>query len=158
MTIVDHIIQSLKKYADFSGRAARSEFWTFFFFVLVANAVARLVDALLGRGLLMPGPVAMLVGLVLIVPQFAVAVRRLHDVNRSGRELVVPCVMLAVLPLMLMFGSVLGRIVALGFYAVTLLLFGQLLLMLVRKGSTIPNRYGACPTAFTFGKSPRSRT
>ncbi len=48
------------------------------------------------------------------------------------------------------FGSVFGRIVWVGVYAVTLMLFGQLLLMLTRKGSTIPNRYGAAPTAFSF--------
>lgn len=156
MTIFDQVIQTLKKYATFSGRASRSEFWTFFFFVMVAHAVARLVDALLGRGLMLPGPFTMLVGVLLFVPQCAVAIRRLHDVNRSGRELVVPCVLLVAAPLVVVFGSFLGRIVALGFYAVTLLLFGQLLLMLTRKGSIIPNRYGACPTAFSFG-DPASR-
>jgi uncharacterized membrane protein YhaH (DUF805 family) len=155
MTAVDQIIQSLRKYADFSSRASRGEFWTFFFFVLVAEAVARLVDMMLGRGSYLPGPVASLVGLALIVPQIAVAVRRLHDVNRSGKALLVPCVMLLALPVMVMFGSVLGKIVALGFYGVTLLLFGQLLLMLTRKGSIVPNRYGACPTAFTFATAQR---
>ena len=97
-------------------------------------------------------------GILLIVPQLAVAVRRLHDVNRSGRELLVPCVMLLVAPVVMSFGSVLGRIVSLGFYAVTLMLFGQLLLMLTRKGSIVPNKYGAAPTAFTYGSAKPSRT
>ena len=149
--IFDSITQSLKKYADFAGRASRSEFWTFFFFVLIAQAFARVVDSIVGRGGFMPGPVAGLVGLILFVPQIAVAVRRLHDVNRTGRELLIPCLMLAVLPLIAMFGTFLGQIVALGFYAVALMLFGQLLLMLNKKGSSIPNRYGPCPTAFSFG-------
>jgi uncharacterized membrane protein YhaH (DUF805 family) len=147
----EQVTQSLKKYADFKGRASRSEFWTFFIFVLIAQAVARLVDALLGSSPL-GGPVSMLTGLLLFVPQVAVAIRRLHDVNRSGRALLVPCLLLLAAPLLVLFGSFLGKIVALGYAAVTLLLFGQLLLMLARKGSQIPNRYGACPTAFSFGR------
>lgn len=139
------------KYADFKGRASRAEFWTFFFFVLIAQAVARLIDLLLGSGPF-GGPISMLTGLLLFVPQISVAVRRLHDVNRSGRALLVPCLLLLASPLLVMFGSFLGKIVALGYAGVTLLMFGQLLMMLTRKGSQIPNRYGACPTAFSFGR------
>lgn len=152
MSAFEQVGQSLKKYADFKGRASRSEFWTFFFFVMIAQAVARLIDALLGATSYLPGPVAMVASGLLFVPQLAVAIRRLHDVNRSGRALLVPCVMLLIAPMVALFGSFLGRIVALGFVAVTLMLFGQLLLMLARKGSIVPNRYGASPTAFSFAK------
>ena len=152
MGAFDQISQSLTKYADFKGRASRSEFWTFFFFVLIAQAVARLVDAMIGGGSTLTGPVAMFTGLLLFAPQLSVAIRRLHDVGHSSRELMVPCFMLLASPLILLFGSFLGRIVALGFIAVILLLFGQLLLMLARKGSKVPNRYGACPTACSFGR------
>lgn len=140
MTIVDQVLQSLKKYADFAGRASRSEFWTFFVFVLLANAIARMM-----------GPLGAIISLALLVPQIAVATRRLHDVNRSGRELLVPCLLLLGMPLLYFFGSFLGRIVALGYVGLTMLLFGQLLLLLTRKGSIVPNRYGACPTAFSYG-------
>ncbi len=151
MGAFDQITQSVMKYADFKGRASRAEFWTFFFFVLIAQAVARLIDLLLGSGPF-GGPISMLTGLLLFVPQISVAVRRLHDVNRSGRALLVPCLLLLASPLLVMFGSFLGKIVALGYAGVTLLMFGQLLMMLTRKGSQIPNRYGACPTAFSFGR------
>ena len=151
MGAFEQITQSLKKYADFKGRASRAEFWTFFIFVLIAQAVARLVDVLLGSGPL-GGPVSMLTGLLLFVPQVSVEIRRLHDVNRSGRALLVPCLLLLASPLLVLFGSLLGKIVALGYAAVTLLMFGQLLLMLARKGTRIPNRYGACPTDFSFGR------
>ena len=139
----------LKKYADFSGRASVAEFWTFFLFVLLANAAARLVDALLGRGLL--GPVAGLIALALIVPQVAVTVRRLHDINKSGRELVAPLLMLAAAPLVYAFSGFIAKIVALGYAGVLLLVFANLLLMLSRKGSNIPNKYGKSPVAFSFG-------
>ena len=151
MTLLDQAMIPLKKYADFSGRASRGEFWTFFFFVMLLQAFARVLDSMFGRGGFMPGPIAGLAGLLLIVPQMAVAVRRLHDVNRSGRELIVPMVMLFAAPLVVMFGSFLGRIVALGYTGLLMLMFAQLVLMLIRKGSSIPNRYGAAPTAFTFG-------
>jgi uncharacterized membrane protein YhaH (DUF805 family) len=152
MVIFESALHTLKKYADFSSRASRSEFWYFFAFVLFAQAAARLLDALLGRGSYLPGPVAGLVGLLLIVPQLAVAVRRLHDVGRSGRDLVVPCAMLALLPLVMSFGGVLPRIVALGYAGIVMLVFANLLLMLTKPGRSVPNKYGASPTAFSFAR------
>ena len=62
MTMFASVAGSLRRFADFSGRASRAEFWTFFAFVLLANAVARLIDAMLGRGGYLPGPVAGPVG------------------------------------------------------------------------------------------------
>jgi uncharacterized membrane protein YhaH (DUF805 family) len=152
MMIFESALHTLKKYADFSGRASRSEFWYFFAFVLLAQAAARLLDAVFGRGGYLPGPVAGLVGLLLLVPQIAVAVRRLHDVGRSGRELVVPCVMLALLPVVMSFGGFLPRIVALGYAGMVLLVFANLLLMLTKPGRAVPNKYGASPTAFSFAR------
>lgn len=62
------------KYADFSGRAARPEFWWFFAFQLAVYVVAQLVHGLIG-----------LVALVaLVVPGLAVAARRMHDIGKSG--------------------------------------------------------------------------
>lgn len=152
MKVLESALYTLRRYADFSGRASRSEFWFFFLFVLIAQAIAGLVDAMLGRGLLLPGPVRAIVGLALIVPQLAVAVRRLHDVGRSGRELMVPMLMLLAMPLVVALGSILGRIVALGYAGVLLLVFANLLLLLIKKGRTVPNRYGGCPTSFSFAR------
>ena len=73
MFIFQSAMQTLKKYADFKGRASREEFWCFFAFVIIANALASLVGLLLGFGAALPG----IVGLLLIIPQLAVAVRRL---------------------------------------------------------------------------------
>jgi len=90
------------------------------------------------------------VTLLLIIPQLAVAVRRLHDLGKSGRELVVPCLMLLLLPLAFAFRGILPQIVALGFLGLTLLAFAHLLTLFMKKGTTVPNRYGAAPTAFSF--------
>ena len=148
MFVFESAFQTLRKYADFNGRASRQEFWCFFAFVIIANAVTGLVGMLLGFG----PALSALVGLLLIVPQIAVAVRRLHDLNKSGRELVVPCVMFAALPLAFAFRGVLPKLVALGFLAFTLLAFANLLTLFLRKGTNVPNRYGAAPTAFSFAR------
>lgn len=93
-----------------------------------------------------------LTGLLLFIPQVSVAVRRLHDVGRSGKELIAPLVMLLVMPLIVAFGSFLGRIVALGYSGLLLLIFAGLLTLLAKKGSSIPNKYGPAPTAFSFAR------
>ena len=147
MVIYQSAIETLKKYADFNGRASREEFWCFFAFVIIANAVASFVGLLLGA-LMLSG----IFGLLLVIPQVAVAVRRLHDLGKSGRELVVPCVMLLAVPLAFAFRGILPKIVALGFLGLTLLVFANLLTLFLKKGTTVPNRYGAAPTAFSFAR------
>ena len=139
---------SLRKYADFSGRASRSEFWCFFAFVILAQAVAGIVGMMLGFGPALSG----LVGLLLIVPQIAVAVRRLHDVGRSGRDLLVPLLMLAAGPIVYSFGGILPRIIALGWAGLTLMVFANLLLSFLKEGRSVPNRYGGNPQAFSFAR------
>ena len=146
MKLIESALFTLKKYADFSGRASREEFWLFFVFVIIANAVGSLVGAPLAVGPLLAGAV----GVLLLIPQLAVAVRRLHDVNKTGRELIVPCVMLLLVPVAFAFRGVLPQIVALGYLGITVLAFANLLTLFMKKGSTIPNRYGAAPTAFSF--------
>lgn len=147
MFIFQSAIETLKKYADFNGRASREEFWCFFAFVIIANAVASFVGLLLGA-LMLSG----IFGLLLVIPQVAVAVRRLHDLGKSGHELVVPCVMLLAVPLAFAFRGILPKIVAFGFLGLTLLVFANLLTLFLKKGTTVPNRYGAAPTAFSFAR------
>lgn len=132
---------SLRHYADFKGRASRSEFWIFFVFVL---AIQMLLPALLGWR------IGGLVSLLLLVPQLSVAVRRLHDVNCSGKELVVPFLMLFATGFVAKFPGFLPRLVALGVAGTALIFFAALLRHLVKEGSKVPNRYGASPTAFSF--------
>ena len=148
MFVFQSALQTLKRYADFKGRASREEFWCFFVFVIVTNAVCSLLGLLLGFG----PALGSLVGLLLIFPQIAVAVRRLHDLGKPGKELVVPCVMLFLVPVAFAFRGFLPKTVALGFLGITILVFANLLTLFARKGSNVPNRYGAAPTAFSFAR------
>jgi uncharacterized membrane protein YhaH (DUF805 family) len=74
-----------QKYAGFSGRARRSEYWWFFLFNLLVGVVASVIDSILGtRYGSGTGLVQTLVQLALLIPGIAVGVRRLHDTGRSG--------------------------------------------------------------------------
>ena len=70
----------LKKYAVFGGRARRKEYWMFILFNIIIAIVLGVVEAVLGS----PGVLGMLYGLAVLIPSIAVAVRRLHDTDRSG--------------------------------------------------------------------------
>ncbi|MDO9404685.1 MAG: DUF805 domain-containing protein [Polaromonas sp.] len=64
----------LSKYATFSGRAARPEFWWFFLFQVLVSIVASFLGDM----------VSALVSLALLLPALAVGARRLHDIGRTG--------------------------------------------------------------------------
>ncbi len=76
----------LKKYAVFTGRARRKEYWMFFLFNIIVSVVLGIIDSLTGTTSLQYG-VGLLGGLyslAVIIPSIAVGVRRLHDTDRSG--------------------------------------------------------------------------
>jgi len=75
----------LKKYADFSGRARRSEYWYFYLFNTLISFALGLVDGMMGFiGEVGIGVLGGLYTLLVLIPSIAVGVRRLHDTNRSG--------------------------------------------------------------------------
>lgn len=87
----------LRKYAVFSGRARRSEYWFFTLFNVLISIALSVVDVVIGTGgdEFGLGVLSGIYSLGVFVPSLAVAVRRLHDTNRSGWWLLlalVPCV------------------------------------------------------------------
>jgi uncharacterized membrane protein YhaH (DUF805 family) len=80
-------LEALKKYAVFSGRSRRMEYWYFVLFNIIVSIVLGVIDAVLfgtldsgmGAGLL-----SGIYGLAVLIPSLAVTVRRLHDIDRSG--------------------------------------------------------------------------
>lgn len=83
---MEQYLAVLSKYAVFSGRAGRREYWMFFLFNLIFSIAARFVDATSGSDIVLLGmkPVTMGYGLAVALPSLAVAVRRLHDIGYSG--------------------------------------------------------------------------
>jgi len=82
----------LGKYAAFSGRASRPEFWYWVLSVFILMIILRLIDGVIIAPLLgferfetnAGQPLSFLVALALIIPNLAVGARRLHDIGRSG--------------------------------------------------------------------------
>ena len=125
-------VKVLKQYVDFSGRARRREYWMFFLVNLVIVIVLSLVDTMLGMGgwrsmsgggsFYTSGSLGLLsglYGLAVLLPTIAVAVRRLHDTDRSGWWILIG------------FIPIIGGIILLVFY--------------VLEGTRGPNRFGPDP-------------
>ena len=121
------MFEAYKRYADFAGRANRSEYWLFALFIfLVAMGFAFVAGFMSGftGNQTAASPVFLLYGLFILgslVPSFAVTFRRLHDTNRSAWWLLI-----AFLP-------IIGSIVLIVFYCLP--------------GTAGPNRFGPAPGA-----------
>lgn len=74
-------LAALSNYADFSGRARRSEYWYFILFYLLIYVALAITSEVIGS----VGYILTLVFIVaMIIPSLSVGVRRLHDIDRSG--------------------------------------------------------------------------
>jgi uncharacterized membrane protein YhaH (DUF805 family) len=79
------ISSCFSKYATFTGRAKRSEYWFFYLFYIIIYVVGAIAGAVVGNENLMYLFIA-----PLIIPLLAAGVRRMHDVGRSGWFILVP--------------------------------------------------------------------
>ena len=79
-------LKVLKQYADFNGRARRKEYWMFTIFNIIFGGIAMTLDSVFGIAIegVGYGPLYGVYVLVLFIPGLAVAVRRLHDIGKSG--------------------------------------------------------------------------
>lgn len=121
----------LSKYATFSGRAIRSELWWFVLFNVILSIVAGVLDRTLfgvhdmhtsmGDGSMgfnyQPSLIGSVVSLALLLPNLAVAARRLHDIDKSGWWMLI-----GIIP-------VIGWLILIYWY--------------VQEGTKGPNRFGA---------------
>jgi uncharacterized membrane protein YhaH (DUF805 family) len=80
----DWYMQVLKKYAVFSGRARRKEYWFFILWYVIISIGLAIIDSVAGLHIGKAGVLQTLYALALLIPSLAVAVRRLHDIGRTG--------------------------------------------------------------------------
>jgi uncharacterized membrane protein YhaH (DUF805 family) len=113
----------LERYAEFRGRAPRSEFWWFALFCLLLNFAVGIVGA---ASETLGGILNMIVALGLLIPSLAVSVRRLHDTDRTGWWLLLYLV------------PIVGVIVLIVFF--------------VQRGTPGANRFGADPLGNVAGR------
>lgn len=85
-------LEVLKKYAVFSGRARRKEYWYFILFNLIISLALGALDFGIGTYDEATGTGLMetIYSLGIIIPSIAVGVRRMHDVGKSGWFLLIP--------------------------------------------------------------------
>ncbi|NGM48240.1 DUF805 domain-containing protein [Caulobacter sp. 602-2] len=120
------MFEPLRKYAQFSGRARRSEYWLFALFTFAVSMVITILriatggfDSLENGGFDALSLVNLAFSLAMLVPSLAVSFRRLHDTDRSAWW-----ILIGLIPLI-------GAIVLLVFYLLP--------------GTTGPNKFGADP-------------
>jgi uncharacterized membrane protein YhaH (DUF805 family) len=127
---MDWMMMPVKRYADFSGRSRRKEYWMFILGFVIAMVVVSIIENILGMSGMVGGvygPLTLLLILGLFIPALACQVRRFHDQDKSGWF-----VLLGFIPL-------LGGLIVLVFMCL--------------EGTKGPNRFGEDPkgnTAETF--------
>ena len=148
--MLEWMIMPLKRYADFSGRSRRKEFWSFALLNLIVSAVllgpiyvsmigsmAALQDGTLdpaaAEAAMATGGITMVLavlggiwGLATLIPNIAVSVRRLHDRDMSGWWYL-GFIVLAIIPLV-------GLVAAIAY-----------LVLMFLEGTKGPNRFGPDP-------------
>ena len=106
---MEWMLMPLKRYADFQGRSRRMEFWMWIVFSVIVSLVLSVIDGLVGLriwslnggapvagagvGLTIwrsQGVLSLVWTLVALIPNISVAMRRLHDTNRTGWWLLAP--------------------------------------------------------------------
>jgi len=165
---MEYMFMPLRRYADFSGRSRRMEFWMWQLFQVIVYIGVIVLAMVFGGGMMMmsgdpsgmmaAGGVMLIImmlyglyALAVLIPSIAVAVRRLHDTERSGWWILAPLagyvlmiiggVMAAASPDAPGIGGIIALIgmVALIGLGITLLVFYFL------EGTRGPNKYGPDP-------------
>ena len=107
-----------QRYFDFSGRSSRSEFWFFELFLIISGIAVGLAETIITATLGFPLFLQAIWGLFTFIPSISIAVRRLHDIDKSGWWLL--------LHIIILFGSI-------------------VLLIFHIKNTQGPNKYGEGP-------------
>jgi uncharacterized membrane protein YhaH (DUF805 family) len=138
------VAHCFKNYAVFKGRASRPEYWWLWLFLFVVSSLTLFLKPV---SLRFYYGVSTVVAVLTVIPQLAAASRRLHDTEHSFWWIVVP--ILPILPLVALglikpseLKGAPAAIGIMGFLLLALLLAIRVQILLARKGTPGPNRYG----------------
>jgi uncharacterized membrane protein YhaH (DUF805 family) len=134
-----------KKYATFTGRAPRSEYWWYSLFTFLLSLLAAVIaNTLYGD----PSELTLfdIVWLLIFLPSVAVSVRRLHDVNKSGWWLLYPWLGLILIPIASLFDdtSLMDSMIVISI-ALMALVYLYVLYLAIKKSDSGENQYGKSP-------------
>jgi uncharacterized membrane protein YhaH (DUF805 family) len=119
------ISTGFSNYVNFSDRAARSEYWYWILFYFIGAIVTGAIDAAIGMSI-----TTGLFGLAMLLPNLAVSIRRLHDLDRTGWWILIGLI------------PIVGWIILLIWYCT--------------KGTDGQNRFGPDPLAGVAAPMPRA--
>ena len=173
MTIQESVRTCIRKYADFSGRATRAEYWWWVLATLIVSFALGAIDGFVNSisGYKAFSPLSVVFGIAVLLPDLAVTCRRLHDIGKSGWWQLLWFIVgiIAVIPLVV--GIVVGVVaafagdgsweslakpefwipVAAGILVAVVIWIGLVVWWLVwmaKQGQPGPNRYGPDPRAW----------
>ncbi len=145
-----------ENYANFNGRARRSEYWYYTLASVIISIVLTILDSVLGLkiGSSDSGILSSIYSLAVIVPGLAVATRRIHDIGKSGWIIVIVYAIMIVAAVVLVVGS-LGAIAGQASFGlamilpilVILALAIYMLVLFCTNGDNGQNEYGPDPKA-----------
>ena len=119
------ISSGFSNYVNFSDRASRSEYWYWTLFYFIGAIVTAAIDAAIGMSV-----TSGLFGLAMLLPSLAIAIRRLHDLDRTGWWV------------LLWFVVLIGWII--------------LIIWFCTRGTAGPNRFGPDPLGGVAAPMPRA--
>lgn len=102
MGFFEAITSVLRQYVGFSGRAPRSEYWYWVLFALIVSVCLSLLDRSLFPDM-QQSPLASIFSLLTFLPALAVAVRRLHDIDRTGWWVLISLTVIGIILLIVWF-------------------------------------------------------
>lgn len=158
MNMLQSIGTCFRKYAQFSGRASRSEFWWFLLFQFAGDTlfeyfdiqvfsifgtngeIDNLLEGVMSFLGLSNGLFGTVFGVFVLIPGLAVTSRRLHDIDMSGWWQLVPYV--ALLSIFLFDDYAQTQTLFLLWFGVILVILGGFIVLWAKKGQSFTNNYG----------------
>jgi uncharacterized membrane protein YhaH (DUF805 family) len=98
VNFIQSIVHGFRNFANSAGRASRSEYWYWTLFTLLIDLVSFALDHKFFSTIEW-GPVGVATALWLLLPSVAVSMRRLHDINRTGRWVLLAFTIVGLIPL-----------------------------------------------------------
>ena len=135
-----------ENYANFSGRARRSEYWYFVLMNMIISTVTMVIDKVLD----VKFGVNLLYGIAVFIPTLSVSVRRLHDIGKSGWILLISYIAIIICGIGLILGILkLGSSSFNIWFAIPIIVMFAIciwmLVLFVTEGNDGKNKYGSDP-------------
>lgn len=137
-----------ENYANFKGRARRSEYWYF----ILMNSIISIITTIIDKSLELKFGINLLYGIAVFIPTLSVSVRRLHDIGKSGWLLLISYILITLCAVGLLLGVIMARQrnsfenwFTIPVVIIMLAICIWMLVLFVTEGNEGKNKYGSDP-------------